>query len=189
MKRILLILCALFSIQTFAASLPDKIKCKITGGNIVDCTDPQRPHMESFYYKDDYGNTKVGNRETRVMAGCRNGICSDTENNPRGEENFNPSFRFMIHREYYLKIIGDDVYAVRFGTAPTSAVETEVLDIWCDPQGDTCTTPKGELSREELPKHFKFADVSAQGVDCMQELCYNQNQDVVGLNPEYSLYQ
>lgn len=189
MKRTLFALCLLITSNVFAVTLPDKIECQIIRGSAAQCIDPNRPQTEPYYYQDDNGVTRVGTRSTWVVARCIQGICSDTAGIPRGEVVIDSRFYITIPVDYYLKEIDGAIYAVRQGANVSSSAATETLDIWCDPQGDTCTTPKGELSREELPKHFKFADISAQGVDCMQELCYNQNQDVVGLNPEYSLYQ
>lgn len=189
MKKFFLYVFALISLNVSAGSLPEKIECQIIRGSAVSCIDPNRPQTEPYYFKDYYGQTKVGVRRTWVFVNCIQNVCRDTDGNPRGHADIDHRFNVAIPPEYVLANINGAIYAVRNTGADTSPAVSEKLDIWCDPQGDTCTTPKGELSREELPKHFKFADVNSQGIDCMQELCYNQNQDVVGLNPEYSLYQ
>lgn len=189
MKRILLILCALFVGSVSAEERPDKIACKIIRGTAAECIDPNRPKTERFYYQDANGVTRIGTRNTWVVARCIQGICSDMDDLPRGEAVIDPRFYITIPVDYYLKMIDGVLHAVRQGVDVSSSKTSEKLDIWCDPQGDTCSTPKGELSREALPKHFKFADANDSSLDCMQELCYNQNQDVVGLNPNYSLYQ
>lgn len=189
MQRILFILCALLSSNLFAESRPDKIPCLQASAAAAQCIDPNRPKTERFYYQDDNGNTRVGTRNTWVVVRCIQGICSDMNNNPRGEVVVDERFFFTVPVDYYLKMIDGGVYAVRIGAPASSSKASETLDIWCNPLGDTCSTPKGELSREALPKHFKFADANDSTLDCMEELCYNQNQDVVGLNPNYSLYQ
>jgi len=189
MKRILFILSVLFSSSVFAEERPDKIACEVIRGAAAQCIDPNRPKTERYYYQDDNGNTRVGTRNTWVVVRCVQGICSDMNDNPRGEVVIDSRFLITIPVDYYLKDIGGSIFAVRQGVTVSGSKASETLDIWCNPLGDTCSTPKGELSREALPKHFKFADANDSTLNCPDELCYNQNQDVVGLNPNYSLYQ
>ncbi len=66
----------------------------------------------------------------------------------------------------------------------------KIYDIWCNPKGDDCflTTNSGgrKLTRERLRAHIPMAD---QTVNCSLEFCYNDDQDVIGLNPEYYLWK
>ncbi|XKH61866.1 hypothetical protein LG290_04525 [Halomonas sediminis] len=66
-----------------------------------------------------------------------------------------------------------------------------VYDLWCDPRGDLCTFTDSDgtnykLSREYLPQHIPIA---ADTSDCMQEVCYDENMEVIGLNPDHHLYR
>lgn len=62
-------------------------------------------------------------------------------------------------------------------------------DVWCD-QGDSCsiTVDGGDdmVSRERLPVYVPMASITK---NCTLEFCYNSNQDVIGLNPEYYLWK
>lgn len=73
-------------------------------------------------------------------------------------------------------------------TVSTSGHQT--YDLWCDPRGDLCSFTDDEgveykLSREYLPQHIPLAEDTS---DCLQEVCYDDNMDVIGLNPDYHLF-
>lgn len=78
----------------------------------------------------------------------------------------------------------------RLGPSEVQQYSKKIYDIWCDPEGDNCylttTTGGRKLSRERLRAHIPMADQSAY---CSLEFCYNDTDDVIGLNPEYALWK
>lgn len=61
-------------------------------------------------------------------------------------------------------------------------------DIWCPPQEDTCIyTTLNEKSqriyREDLP--YVFPTIHG-GTNCFREFCFDSQENVIGLNPDYS---
>ena len=57
--------------------------------------------------------------------------------------------------------------------------------MWCDPKGDTCDLNDRVVQRKDLPE---FVNKALNADNCVREFCYNQSQDVIGLNPEYMLW-
>lgn len=71
---------------------------------------------------------------------------------------------------------------------PFAANSAVTYELWCSPREDLCsyTDANGNrhrLERDELPDYIPIAtDVS----DCADEVCYDANGDVIGLNPGWS---
>jgi len=76
------------------------------------------------------------------------------------------------------------------GSSMSGGQTDETYDLWCDPRGDYCyyTTDDGtgyELTREELTTYIPIAQDTS---DCDMEVCYDADMNVIGLNPQYHLY-
>lgn len=77
------------------------------------------------------------------------------------------------------------------GPSMTGGYNDGTYDLWCDPRGDYChyTADDGseyKLTRDELLDYIPLAvDTS----DCMMEVCYDTDMEVIGLNPDYHLFR
>lgn len=58
-------------------------------------------------------------------------------------------------------------------------------DVVCSPRDDMCQYENVELSRKQLLEYIPIAQDTS---DCMDEFCYNDTFEVIGLNPDYGLY-
>ncbi len=73
----------------------------------------------------------------------------------------------------------------------SQATGGQTFDLWCNPRGDFCNYTDADgveyrLDRDELPNYIPIAEDTR---DCNMEVCYDDNMDVIGLNPEYYLFR
>lgn len=64
---------------------------------------------------------------------------------------------------------------------------TDTYNVYCSPQSDTCLYTDGQgqdydIPRDELNTIIPYAENTQ---DCIRTFCYNANQDVIGLNPNW----
>ncbi|WP_282397111.1 hypothetical protein [Pseudomonas sp. PS01298] len=192
-------------------STPNAIKC--TGPHNNVCTDTSRPDDIIVQYKDAYGKVTMQQESSFEIITCI-GIsdkCIDNDRNYRGKSATGRDIKYVVFKDFYVYPGGDGTdWAYKNGTGPlfggavssapviapaiTSVKATPTAsgtyDIWCDPQGDSCdlTIDGGSdmVSRDRLPVYVPIASDTG---NCSMEFCYNSNQDVVGLNPDYHLWK
>jgi hypothetical protein len=92
-----------------------------------------------------------------------------------------------IFLQYCLFLLAFGVIGDSFAGEP---VDHPVYDLWCNQQSDLCTFTDDEgtlykLGREYLPYHIPM---SPDTLECMLEVCYNDDGDIIGLNPDYHLF-
>ena len=180
-----------------AAEKPAAIPCVDVPNRISLCKDNNRPTVEGVVYIDRSGVRRVRQQETHVIVICRNGTCYGNSNEYYGHS-VRPSAYYSIPYDYYIGVGADGKdWAYKTGTGPDyddfragaeqpRKVAPGTYAIWCNPQGDTCTTDQGEMTRQQLPKHYPYAKISEDDGWCQMELCFNFKGKVVGLNPDYS---
>lgn len=100
-------------------------------------------------------------------------------------------FYMMVVGFLFFGLLGEAHADDGVGDQPTSFKNASTTyDLWCDPRGDLCSFTDDEgvkykLSREYLPQYIPLAEDTN---DCFQEVCYDDNMDVIGLNPNYHLF-
>lgn len=194
----------------------DTYPCKKTrnGTGMLLCAEYNAPLTTTTLVRDQAtGQQWVRTDKMLVFATCQGGYCVDKNRNMIGRAtNSTSAFQVGILEGYYLVMDGQQGTAHRFGTGPlaqefppytvlaynyqtvsntTASSDPSVYDLWCDPQGDYCyyTTNDGseyQLTRDELLDYIPIAQDTS---DCMMEVCYNADMDVIGLNPDYHLFR
>lgn len=191
---------ALLAGSSLASSLyaqyptPDSIKCQQRL-----CTDSSRPDKHVVQYTDRTGNTTLREETTFDLVACiaKTGKCVDGDRNYRGKSGHKEDIKYVVYKDFYIWPGSDGsdwAYKnetgplFRNGTAsPPASPEGygDVVDVWCDPKGDTCDINDQKVARKDLPK---FVRKAMNADNCTREFCYNDKQDVIGLNPEYMLW-
>jgi hypothetical protein len=192
---------------------PNAIKCEVLRSNIKHCTDSTRPEKHVVQYQDQSGQTTMREEPTIEVVTCipQLGKCIDNSRNYRGKSKTEKDLKYVVYLDFYISPGADGTdWAYKNGTGPlfggaiagnnaikpmttsvkATATANGTYDIWCDPQSDSCdlTIDGGsdQVSRARLPVYVPMATI----VDnCSMEFCYNSNQDVIGLNPEYALWK
>jgi len=196
-------------------AIPDVVECSkqqlIQRGVMpqsIQCVIESAPRSSDVLvgYSDgsDQWITSVANAEW-VTCGPR--YCKTQRGEPAGQLNglIQGQLQVFTMAGYYLAVDHGVIRAHRRGTGPMAeqypryyvqrwdgqaqqASTQKTYDLWCNPRGEYCTfTLDGteyRTTREELPLYIPMAD----GGDCMIEVCYNDNGDVIGLNPNHSSY-
>lgn len=192
---------------------PDAIKCEVLRSNIKHCTDSTRPEKHVVQYQDQSGQTTMREEPTIEVVTCipQLGKCIDNSRNYRGKSKNEKDLKYIVYLDFYIYPGADGTdWAYKNGTGPlfggaiagnnvikpmTTLVEATATangtyDIWCDPQSDSCdlTIDGGsdQVSRARLPVYVPMA---TKVDNCSMEFCYNSNEDVIGLNPEYALWK
>ncbi|MCY1450654.1 hypothetical protein D9M71_674800 [compost metagenome] len=120
--------------------------------------------------------------------------CTDHTGNYRGKFTAPRDTYYATFKDFYVYPGADGAdWAYKNGTGPlfggqiaTANTKQKTFQAWCNPQGDTCDVDNVAVSREKLPTHIPF---STDTSNCNLELCYNSDEDVIGLNPDYVLWK
>lgn len=135
---------------------------------------------------------------------CVNGICDDVTSMPFGAVDaplnwpVDKPLTWIITENYYLVNDNDTFTAWRRGKGPqannypepmiynenhfTKEVNGQVVyDVWCNPQADVCDLGSKEVTRHDLPKYMPVRMTN----NCIIEFCYDDQENIVGLNPDY----
>lgn len=198
MKRFLLASLCLLSLSVAAYEKPKAVPCvSATPTNLPHCIDPARARYETITFTDGTFTQK----DVVTSITCSNLLRGKCVNQAKEEFGFTGRnetlVQYLIGYDYYLYPGNDGKdWAYLRGTGPLfgEAVQTaavvssaeKTFEIWCNPQGDTCDTELGEFYRQDLAKHFPMADIYNPDVWCDMEVCYNPQEKVVGLNPDYT---
>lgn len=174
---------------------PDTIQCARVSGIANQCLDDTRPQKHVIQYKDQYGQVTMKEEETYERLTCAKSQdkCTDSSGNYRGKTVVGKDFFYIVYKDFYVYPGADGVdWAYKNGTGPlfggqmAAATKQKTFEAWCNPQGDTCDVDNNSVSREKLPAHIPF---STDTSNCNLELCYNSQEDVIGLNPDYYLWK
>jgi hypothetical protein len=190
--------------------LPAQGQCLPFTHTDVTCDIPGVPYHARVILQDQQsGYTEVQDEKTVVQFNCRDSICVDEYGGLVGQATgVKPGgiVRGSVTRGYYVMVDGSGRLPKgvthKRGTGPLAtqyppylvvnnpqANAVPVYDLYCDPNDDWCyLTQDGrdyKLSREELPRYVKMAPNTER---CWQEVCVDQNQQIIGLNPTYHLW-
>lgn len=181
---------------------PDAIKCHAIVKDV--CTDNSRPDKMVVQYQDrSTGALSMQEESTVELVYCRprKDKCFDDAGAYRGKSVNKVDSRYVLFKDYYVYPGPDGTdWAFKNGTgplfggvvkvnnvAPTAISKNGTYDVWCNPVGDTCniTTTVGDLevTRDKLPTYMA---VAKGGLYCSLEFCYDNNNDIIGLNPDYT---
>jgi hypothetical protein len=174
---------------------PDTIQCARVSGIANQCLDDTRPQKHVVQYKDQYGQVTTQEEETYERLTCAKSQdkCTDSNGNYRGKTVIGKDFFYIVYKDFYVYPGSDGAdWAYKNGTGPlfggqtAGAAKQKTFQAWCNPEGDTCDVDNISVSREKLPAHIPLStDIS----NCNLELCYNSDEDVIGLNPDYYLWK
>ncbi|MDM9586906.1 hypothetical protein [Pseudomonas asiatica] len=196
----------------------DVIPCESTGRVMYGfpltlCLEESRPGKHVVRYQNrDTGEITMKEEETFEYIRCSKALnkCTDRAENYRGNFTAPRDTYYAIFKDFYVYPGADGKdYAYKTGTGPLfggpaaggtktppkkqlTATPTSkgTYDVWCDPQDDSCsiTIDGGDdmVSRQRLPAYIPMASTTN---NCTLEFCYNSNQDVIGLNPDYYLWK
>lgn len=173
---------------------PDSIKCQQRL-----CTDSSRPDKHVVQYTDKSNNVTMREETTfdQVVCSPQLGKCVDNDRNYRGKSGLGQDIKYVVFKDFYIwpgPDGADWAYKNETGplfrngiASPPASPEGygDVVDVWCDPKGDTCDLNDRVVQRKDLPE---FVNKALNADNCVREFCYNQSQDVIGLNPEYMLW-
>ncbi|HBO5770283.1 TPA: hypothetical protein L4599_002754, partial [Pseudomonas aeruginosa] len=197
----------------------DVILCESTGRVMYGfpltlCLEESRLGKHVVRYQNrETGEVTMKEEETFEYLRCSKAQdkCTDSDKNYRGKFTAPKDAFYAVFKDFYVYpgTDGKD-YAYKTGTGPlfggsaaggsagksapsqltATPTANGTYDVWCDPQGDSCsiTIDGGDdmVSRERLPVYVPMAKAAN---NCTLEFCYNSNQDLIGLNPEYHLWK
>lgn len=151
--------------------------------------------------------TWIGEQKLRLTTLCSSSYCKTDTGEYTGVNNTDRDWAGWVYFGWYVVIDGPhDVHTYQYGTGPyadnfppyiientaqaTPSSTQTTYDLWCNPKGDVClyTDEQGteyRLSREELPNYIPMADDTS---DCFGETCVNAEMNVIGLNPDYGVW-
>lgn len=188
-------------------STPNAIKCDAIVKGV--CTDASRPDKIVVQYQNrETGALTMQEETTYELVYCRprKDQCFDDANTYRGKSVQTKDSRYVVFKDFYVYPGADGAdWAYKNGTGPLFGGSAETVatapkstglkaaitangtyEVWCNPVGDSCkvTTTKGsaEVDRSKLVAYLPMATNSSY---CSLEFCYNDNDDVIGLNSEY----
>lgn len=172
----------------------------VLGVAAIECHDPNRPAVERVPVPYTDGTVRVVNQSTYELVECIKRVCATAKTKEHvGNILIDQSLYATLNRGYYLfQTEGDYVRAWPIGQGPaygetvSKSPTPGTYDLWCDPQSDSCYYEDQTYTREQLVKVIPRANVRSEegsGWWCAQEVCYNQADEVIGLNPFYYLYQ
>lgn len=189
-----------------SAWLPDQLPCTFdTESGEGQCIADDLPMtVNAVLVKLDGTEQRTIEYPTIGILTCYNGICDDVISTPFGLLDSPPGWpegkkmTWLVTENYYPVNDGDHVTAWRRGKGPkattypepmiysehhyTKEVDGQVTyTVWCNPQADVCDLADKEVTRHDLPKYIpiKFTN------NCAMEFCYDDKENVVGLNPDY----
>lgn len=177
---------------------PNAIKCDALVKGV--CTDASRPDKVVMQYRDrTTGALSMKEETTYELVYCRprKDLCFDDMDNYRGKSVQTKDSRYVVFKDYYVYPAADGSdWAYKNGTGPlfggalaantptpTIKATHKTFDVWCNPVGDNCVLNTKPIARARLKAHVPLADDTS---NCSLEFCYNDNDDVIGLNPDYT---
>lgn len=196
-----------------AESMPERIPCEYNNrAALWECVGDVVLLPSQIAVKViDNGNVRVEFVNTIVKAACHMGVCFNTatrasvgDAQPTMAAGAYATTQWHLYEGYYLTADTDGkVYAFKNGYGPKGSsyppyrIHTEAadkplakakgtFDVYCSPRSDTCTfgADNREVEREDLPKLMPVGGSD----NCIDEFCYNDYQEIIGLNPDYGLF-